>query len=150
MKSGRISKKEAMNIHSEVAEVIRMYFVRNGYNIQSADNKGYDFKVDGKRCKVNAHKNINDGIVIEYATSKHTILDAGYDMILYMDVTNNNRNSFYMVSVKTIANAISNHFGKSKYYFQISRRDVLLNDGLCIGIHKDVFENIDGVELFEF
>lgn len=145
-----LTKKEMIDLHTEIAEVIKMRLVGCGCEIKSADNTGYDFKVDGKRCKVSAHRNVNDAIVIEYATSKHHMLNAGYDIILYMDASNRKRNRFYMAPVKSVAEAINNRLGKSKYYFQLSRKDVLMNDGICIGIAEKVFERIEGVELFEF
>lgn len=149
-KDRRVTKQEIINIHSEAVEIIRLRLISLGYEIKSADNVCYDFDVDGKKCRVSAHRNIKDSIVIEYATSKHHILNAGYDTILYMDMNNERRNKFYMAPVKSVVDAINKEFGKSKQYFQISRRDVLINDGLCIGIAEKAFERIDGVELFEF
>ena len=150
MKGNNLTKQEMINMHSEITEVIKLRLISLGYEIKSADCGGYDFKVDGKRCKVSAHHNINNSVVIEYVTSKHHILNAGYDNILYMDANNMKRNKFYMAPVKSVAEAINNRFGKSKHYIQISRKDVLINDGICIGISEKAFENISGVEIFEF
>jgi hypothetical protein len=150
MRNERITKKEMVNIHNEVVEIIRLKLIGYGYNVTPSQNPSYDFNVDDKRCKVSAHKNINNSVVIEYATSKHHILNAGYDTIIYMDTTNSKRNKFYMAPTKSVADAINNRLGKSKYYFQVSRKDVLINDGICIGIAENVFERIDGVELFEY
>ena len=149
-KDGRLTRREMINAHSEAVEVIRLRLISLGFEIKPADNMCYDFNADGRKCRVSAHRNIKDSVVIEYATSKHHILNAGYDTILYMDMNNEKRNKFYMAPVKSVADAINKGFGKSDQYFQISRKDVLINDGICIGIAEREFESISGVELFEF
>ena len=48
MKNEKITKKEMINIHNEVVEIIRLKLIGYGYNVTPSQNPSYDFNVDGK------------------------------------------------------------------------------------------------------
>ena len=144
------SRQENKDLHVAASEIIKNHLIECGYAVELSDNKAYNYIVNGKKCKVSAHQNRNGAVVVEYATDKTNMLTSGYDAILYMDITNRNRNKFYMAPVEAVADAINKGFGRSKQYFQITRKDIIGNSGLCIGINEQTFEKIEGVVTFKF
>ena len=143
-----LKKSEYKAIRSKVSDIVRNHLIRSGHEVKSSEDPSYNLLVDGKKCLLNCHQNINGGVIIEYVTSTHTMTDAGYDAIIYMDIAGG-YDKFYIAPVTTVAAAINNRLGKSNYYFKVSRKDVLVNDGICVGITEKVFERIEGVVKFE-
>lgn len=159
-KTDKTSKKQNQSIHSLCSEIIRDYFKNSSeHEVTSSIDPSYNFIVDGRKCKVNAHHNIpkeqtrfkaGDAVVIEVATDQHTMIDAGYDCILYMDPSD--RTKFYMADVKSVYEAIQTKMGKKRadgkinpHYFSVTRNDVLENTGVCVGITLAAFLNIPNV-----
>lgn len=95
-------------------------------------------------------KYCNDCIKYCDTNDYKTILSAGYDKIVYMDVAAGAKNEIYIAPVQTVANAIQTRLGRSKHYFQCSKKDVFSNQGLCVGISVMAFKNIEGVETITF
>ena len=161
--TNKTSKKQNQSIHSLCSEIMREYFTNHdGFEVRSSQDPSHNFIVNGKKCRVNAHMIIpkekttykaGDAVVIELATDTHTMIDAGYDCILYMDPTD--RTKFYMADVKAVYEAIQSRMGKKRadgkvnpHYFRYVRGDVLINQGFCVGITETAFAKIEGVETF--
>ena len=156
----KASKKQNQSIHSLCSKIMRDYFKNSPeHEVTSSIDPSHNFIVDGLKCKVNAHHNIpkeqtrfkaGDAVVIEVATDQHTMIDAGYDCILYMDPSD--RTKFYMADVKAVYEAIQSKMGKKRadgkinpHYFSVTRNDVLENTGVCVGITLAAFLNIPNV-----
>lgn len=163
MKTTPKSKKQNQTIHSLCSEIMREYFKNSpDHEVTSSTDPSHNFIVDGQKCKVNAHHNIpkadtkykaGDAVVIEVATDQHTMIDAGYDCILYMDPSD--RTKFYMADVKAVYEAIQTKMGRKRadgkinpHFFEYTRKDVLENTGYCVGITLAAFLNIKGVTSF--
>lgn len=163
MKTTPKSKKQNQSIHSLCSDIMKEFFKNDDrFTVSPSEDASHNFVVNGKKCKVNAHINIpkdkttykaGDAVVIEVATDTHTMVDAGYDCILYMDPTD--RSKFYMADVKAVYEAIQSKMGRKRadgkinpHYFKYVRRDVLINQGFCVGITVSAFTNIPGVETF--
>lgn len=162
-KANKTSKKQNQSIHSLCSEIMREYFKNSpDHEVTSSTDPSHNFIVDGQKCKVNAHNIIpkdktkfkaGDAVVIELATDQHTMVDAGYDCILYMDPVD--RTKFYKADAKAVYQAIQTKMGQKRadgkinpHYFSVTRNDVLENTGVCVGITATAFANIPGVETF--
>lgn len=162
-KANKTSKKQNQSIHSLCSEIMREYFKNSPeHEVTPSTDPSHNFIVDGKKCHVNAHYNIpkadtkykaGDAVVIELATDQHTMIDAGYDCILYMDPSD--RTKFYMADVKAVYEAIQTKMGKKRadgkinpHFFEYTRKDVLENTGCCVGITLAAFLNIPNVTPF--
>ena len=162
-KANKTSKKQNQSIHSLCSEIMREYFKNSpDHEVTSSTDPSHNFIVDGQKCRVNAHNIIpkdktkfkaGDAVVIEVATDQHTMIDAGYDCILYMDPSD--KTKFYMADVKSVYEAIQTKMGKKRadgkinpHFFEYTRKDVLENTGFCVGITVAAFLNIEGVTLF--
>lgn len=145
-----MDKNEGRSLHAQFSGMVKEQLKKCGYNIRMSDDKNFDIYIGDSKCKINTHRNINDSVIIEYATDKHNILSAGYDKIVYMDVAAGAKNEIYIAPVQTVANAIQTRLGRSKHYFQCSKKDACLNRGLCVGISVMAFKNIEGVETITF
>lgn len=79
---GNYSTKSALenkSLHEKASMIIKKHLEESGYDVQIPEDCKYiDYIMDGKKCKVSAHQNINDSVVIEYATDKHHILSGGF------------------------------------------------------------------------
>lgn len=145
-----MKKTDGRKLHTQFSGIVKEQLKKAGYDVKTSDDRSFDIYVGDAKCKINTHKNINGSVVIEYATDKHNMLDAGYDKIVYMDVADGAKNEIYIAPVQTVAKAIQNRLGRSQHYFQCSRKDVLENTGLCVGISVAAFKNIEGVETITF
>ena len=156
------TKKQNQSLHSECSKIIEDYLKEHGFDVKSSEDPSHNYIVNGKKCRVNAHKIIptegtrykaGPAVVIELATDQHTMIDVGYDCILYMDPSD--KSKFYMADVKSVYNAIQTKMGKkdsmgniNRHYFPYTRKDVLENTGYCVGITEKAFANINGVTMF--
>lgn len=50
------TKKQNQSSHSECSNIIKDYLKENGFDVKSSEDPSHNYIVNGKKCRVNAHK----------------------------------------------------------------------------------------------
>ena len=99
-----------------------------------------------------AHEKKSGKFVVKYICGDRSMDSVEYDDIIYMDPTY--KREFYRVPIKEAFNTIQDRMRDmrrfNKKFISITNNNVLKNGGICIGIDKSVFYNIDGFAKYIF
>ena len=165
MANTTLSAVECKKSHAKEVKRIMNYFMEHGVDVSFSKYEGYEYLVGKMRCIINAHQNIpanktkagKEAVVIELANDKYTLMDKGYDTILYIDTTNWKRDKFYIIDVAKAYPAIMEGLAKKptvlpngrsyKHFFPHRNNDVISNSGFRVGISEVIFADLPGVEL---
>ena len=165
MANTTLSAVDCRESHAKEVKRIMNYFTKHGIDVSFMKHEGYEYLVGKMRCIINAHQNIpanktkagKEAVVIELANDKYTLIDKGYDTILYIDTTNWKRDKFYIIDVAKVYPAIMEGLAKKptilpdgrsyKHFFPHRNNDVISNSGFRVGISEVVFAKLPGVEL---
>lgn len=165
MRNTTLTAADHRAMHAKEVKRIMNHFVKQGVDVSFSKYEGYEYLVGNMKCIVNAHQNIpanetkagKEAVVIELANDKHTLVDTGYDTILYIDTTNQKRDKFYIIDVSKAYPAIVEGLAKKptvlpdgrsyKHFFPHRNNNVISNSGFRVGISEVVFAKLPGVEL---
>lgn len=147
-----MERSECNRTHRVCVQFTKDYFESNNTKTIISQNPNYDLIVDGRKCKVLAHKKESGKFVVEYVCGDRSMDSVEYDDIIYMDPTY--KREFYRVPIKEVFNTIQEGMRDmrrfNKKFTSVTNNNVLKNGGICIGIDESVFRNINGFVKYIF
>lgn len=147
-----MSKSENNRNHRVCVTFVKDYFESNNAKITISQTPNYDLIVDGRKCKILAHKKESGMFVVEYVCDNRSMNSVEYDDIIYMDPTY--KREFYRVPIKEVFNTIQEGMRDmrrfNKKFASVTNNNVVENGGVCIGIDESIFCNINGFVKYIF
>lgn len=147
-----MTQSEIASLHKSMVKRVYYTLKQNKQDIHMLRvRRREDIIWDDKRCRICAHQLVGkyeNWITFEYAKDVKSDIQLDFETLIFAIPT---ESKFYYIDKKLMYDTVNHRMNMGDINYQITDTgDVLNNQGLCISIDFETFQNIEGMQTMDY